>query len=133
MVLTWWLFQAQRRASRTSARLYSRDCRPQCPVSDILRTTSRLNLCVSGHETYAPFMHILSWSHNNCYSSTSSRKNFTSVEDFVTQPESRVQCTTLEENVKLFGVTYFGMTDRRQGIVHVIGPEEGFTVSGSLV
>ena len=31
--------------------------------------------------------------------------------------------------MKAFGLTYFGMTDRRQGIVHVIGPEEGFTVS----
>lgn len=36
----------------------------------------------------------------------------------------------LEENVKEFGVTYFGMTDRRQGIVHVIGPEQGFTLPG---
>ena len=60
---------------------------------------------------------------------TSSRKNFTTVSDFVAQPDSRAQCTTLEENVKAFGLTYFGMTDRRQGIVHVIGPEEGFTVS----
>ncbi|KAH9973034.1 hypothetical protein BGW80DRAFT_1311152, partial [Lactifluus volemus] len=34
----------------------------------------------------------------------------------------------LEENVKEFGLTYFGITDRRQGIVHIIGPEQGFTV-----
>ncbi|KAI9063382.1 hypothetical protein FKP32DRAFT_1592442 [Trametes sanguinea] len=61
---------------------------------------------------------------------TASRKNFTTVEDFVSQPESRAQCTTLEENVKAFGVTYFGMKDRRQGIVHVIGPEQGFTLPG---
>ncbi|RDX53083.1 hypothetical protein OH76DRAFT_1344086 [Lentinus brumalis] len=61
---------------------------------------------------------------------TSSRKNFTTVSNFVSQPESRAQCTTLEENVKAFGLTYFGMTDRRQGIVHVIGPEEGFTLPG---
>ncbi|EIW54314.1 uncharacterized protein TRAVEDRAFT_39797 [Trametes versicolor FP-101664 SS1] len=61
---------------------------------------------------------------------TVSRKNFTTVEDFVTQPDSRAQCMTLEENVKAFGLTYFGMTDRRQGIVHVIGPEEGFTLPG---
>ncbi|KAI0356720.1 hypothetical protein OH77DRAFT_1401046 [Trametes cingulata] len=61
---------------------------------------------------------------------TVSRKNFTSVEEFVAQPDSRAQCTTLEENVKAFGLTYFGMTDRRQGIVHVIGPEQGFTLPG---
>ncbi|KAI9001147.1 aconitase family-domain-containing protein [Trametes punicea] len=61
---------------------------------------------------------------------TSSRKNFTTIEDFVSQPESRAQCVTLDENVKAFGLTYFGMTDRRQGIVHVIGPEQGFTLPG---
>ncbi|KAI0721927.1 aconitase family-domain-containing protein [Cerioporus squamosus] len=61
---------------------------------------------------------------------TSSRKNFTTVSEFVTQPDSRAQCTTLEENVKAFGLTYFGMNDRRQGIVHIIGPEEGFTLPG---
>lgn len=36
----------------------------------------------------------------------------------------------LEDNVKEFGLTYFGMTDRRQGIVHIIGPEQGFTLPG---
>ncbi|KAI0676806.1 aconitase family-domain-containing protein [Trametes maxima] len=61
---------------------------------------------------------------------TASRKHFTTVEEFVTQPDSRAQCTLMEENVKAFGVTYFGMTDRRQGIVHVVGPEEGFTLPG---
>ena len=76
-----------------------------------------------------------------------SLKNFTTVKDFITEPDSRAQCQALEDNVKEFGLTYFGMTDRRQGknvaslspltmnlqagagIVHVIGPEEGFTVS----
>jgi 3-isopropylmalate dehydratase len=36
----------------------------------------------------------------------------------------------LEENVREFGVAYFGLDDRRQGIVHIIGPEQGFTVPG---
>ncbi|TFK86436.1 hypothetical protein K466DRAFT_600315 [Polyporus arcularius HHB13444] len=63
---------------------------------------------------------------------TSSRKHFTTVSEFVTQPESRAQVTTLEDNVKTFGLTYFGMTDRRQGIVHIIGPEEGFTLPGII-
>lgn len=40
---------------------------------------------------------------------------------------------TLEQNVKDFGVTYFGMTDDRQGIVHVIGPEQGFTLPGTTM
>lgn len=46
---------------------------------------------------------------------THTRKNFTSIKGFVEEPESRAQCVTLEDNVKEFGVTYFGMTDRRQG------------------
>jgi len=39
----------------------------------------------------------------------------------------------LEENVKKFGITYFGLADKRQGIVHVIGPEQGFTLPGTTV
>ncbi|KII95377.1 hypothetical protein PLICRDRAFT_170037 [Plicaturopsis crispa FD-325 SS-3] len=61
---------------------------------------------------------------------TVSRKNFTTVENFIAEPDSRAQCAALEENVKEFGLTYFGMTDRRQGIVHIIGPEQGFTLPG---
>ncbi|KAI0092591.1 aconitase family-domain-containing protein [Irpex rosettiformis] len=61
---------------------------------------------------------------------TVSRKNFTNIKEFIAEPDSRAQCQALEDNVKEFGLTYFGMTDRRQGIVHVIGPEEGFTLPG---
>ncbi|KAF9263591.1 hypothetical protein L218DRAFT_901842 [Marasmius fiardii PR-910] len=61
---------------------------------------------------------------------TASRKGFTNVESFIAEPDSRAQCIALEENVKEFGVTYFGMTDKRQGIVHIIGPEQGFTLPG---
>ncbi|KAF8332866.1 aconitase family-domain-containing protein [Cantharellus anzutake] len=62
---------------------------------------------------------------------TISRKNFTDVKTFIDEPESRAQCVALEENVKEFGLTYFGMSDRRQGIVHIIGPEQGFTLPGT--
>ncbi|KAI9467270.1 aconitase [Lactarius psammicola] len=61
---------------------------------------------------------------------TDSRKDFSSIQSFVREPDSRAQCVALEENVKEFGLTYFGMTDRRQGIVHIIGPEQGFTLPG---
>ena len=47
--------------------------------------------------------------------------------------DSRLQVVTLEENVQKFGLTYFGMTDKRQGIVHVIGPEQGFTLPGATM
>jgi 3-isopropylmalate dehydratase len=40
---------------------------------------------------------------------------------------------TLEQNVKDFGLTYFGLSDKRQGIVHIIGPEQGFTLPATTV
>ncbi len=40
---------------------------------------------------------------------------------------------TLEDNVKAYGLTYFGLGDKRQGIVHIIGPEQGFTLPGTTV
>lgn len=64
---------------------------------------------------------------------TVSRKNFKSLDSFIKQQDSKLQVKTLEQNVVKFGVTYFGMTDARQGIVHVIGPEQGFTLPGTTV
>ena len=49
------------------------------------------------------------------------------------EADSRTQCLTLEENVKAFNLTYFGLGDKRQGIVHIIGPEQGFTLPGTTV
>lgn len=51
----------------------------------------------------------------------------------IKDPESKLQIETLEENVKEFGITYFGMSDKRQGIVHIIGPEQGFTQPGMTI
>ncbi|KAK2735778.1 3-isopropylmalate dehydratase [Myotisia sp. PD_48] len=64
---------------------------------------------------------------------TSSRASFKNVETFVHEADSKLQCLTLEDNVKDFGLTYFGLSDKRQGIVHVIGPEQGFTLPGTTV
>src|SRR6202162_1681583 len=52
----------------------------------------------------------------------------------IADPISRLQVETLDRNVVKFHVkTYFGMNDRRQGIVHVIGPEQGATLPGMTV
>ncbi|KAK8159818.1 aconitase family-domain-containing protein [Phyllosticta citrichinensis] len=64
---------------------------------------------------------------------TSSRKNFKDVSSFIEEDDSRTQCATLEDNVKAFGLRYFGMGDKRQGIVHIIGPEQGFTLPATTV
>ncbi len=47
--------------------------------------------------------------------------------------ESRVQVETLAKNVAEFGVPYFDMDDPRRGIVHVMGPEQGFTLPGMTI
>jgi 3-isopropylmalate/(R)-2-methylmalate dehydratase large subunit len=45
-------------------------------------------------------------------------------------PESAVQIAYLAENAALFGLEYYGEGDRRQGICHIVGPEQGFTLPG---
>ena len=45
-------------------------------------------------------------------------------------PESAAQIEYLAENAKLFGLEYYNEFDKRQGIVHIIGPEQGFTLPG---
>ncbi len=47
--------------------------------------------------------------------------------------ESRIQVETLAQNVKDFGIEYYDEVDIRQGIVHVIGPEQGFTLPGTTI
>ncbi|KAK3678372.1 3-isopropylmalate dehydratase [Recurvomyces mirabilis] len=64
---------------------------------------------------------------------TTPRKNFKNVSQFVEEDDSRLQCETLEQNVKDFKLTYFGLGDKRQGIVHIIGPEQGFTLPATTV
>ena len=47
--------------------------------------------------------------------------------------ESKIQVDTLRKNCKEFGVPLFDMNDKRQGIVHIIGPEQGFTQPGNVI
>ena len=51
----------------------------------------------------------------------------------IEEPESRIQVETLEKNCADFGVPYFSMDDIRQGIVHIIGPEQGMTQPGMII
>src|ERR1700678_1291021 len=48
-------------------------------------------------------------------------------------PESEAQIAYLAENAKYFGLEYFDEFDKRQGIVHIIGPEQGFTLPGTTL
>ena len=51
----------------------------------------------------------------------------------IADPISRLQVDTLDKNCDRFGITQFKMNDKRQGIVHVIGPEQGATLPGMTV
>jgi len=51
----------------------------------------------------------------------------------IDDPESALQVATLAENAKEFGIDYYHERDRRQGIVHVVGPEQGFTLPGTTI
>ncbi len=51
----------------------------------------------------------------------------------ISDEESKLQVETLEKNCEEFGIKLFGMNDKRQGIVHIIGPEQGFTQPGSII
>jgi 3-isopropylmalate/(R)-2-methylmalate dehydratase large subunit len=51
----------------------------------------------------------------------------------IDDPESALQIATLAENAREFGIEYYNERDRRQGIVHVVGPEQGFTLPGTTI
>ena len=51
----------------------------------------------------------------------------------IADEDSKIQVETLEKNCKEFGIELFGMNDKRQGIVHIIGPEQGFTQPGTVI
>lgn len=51
----------------------------------------------------------------------------------IADTESRIQVETLEQNCADFGVPYFAMDDIRQGVVHIVGPEQGLTLPGMTI
>jgi 3-isopropylmalate dehydratase len=63
---------------------------------------------------------------------TEDRSQLIDVKTFIEETASRTQVLQLDQNVADFGLKYFGMADERQGIVHIIGPEQGFTLPGCV-
>ena len=51
----------------------------------------------------------------------------------IREEESRLQVETLQKNARDFGIEYYAMDDIRQGVVHVVGPEQGFTLPGTTI
>eukprot|EP00934_Nitzschia_sp_Nitz4_P003819 Nitzschia sp. Nitz4//scaffold320_size20398//12346//14969//NITZ4_008678-RA/size20398-augustus-gene-0.5-mRNA-1//-1//CDS//3329547759//3809//frame0 len=63
---------------------------------------------------------------------TDDRSHLNNIESFIEETASRTQVIQMNKNVKDFGLKYFGMADERQGVVHIIGPEQGFTLPGCV-
>ena len=61
---------------------------------------------------------------------TSDRAELVDVATFIEEAASRTQVQQLDKNVQDFGLKYFDLADERQGVVHIVGPEQGFTLPG---
>jgi 3-isopropylmalate/(R)-2-methylmalate dehydratase large subunit len=81
-------------------------------------------LRLAGRELWRPAANLATPDHN---------VPTTEREKGIVDPVSRIQVETLDHNCVDFGITEFGMDDPRQGIVHVIGPEQGATLPGMTV
>jgi len=55
------------------------------------------------------------------------------LEGIISNEEGRIQVEALDKNAKDFGIHYYPMNDLRQGIVHIVGPEQGWTLPGMTV
>ena len=51
----------------------------------------------------------------------------------ISDPEAATQVAALAENAREFGIEYYNELDKRQGVVHIIGPEQGFTLPGTTI
>ena len=51
----------------------------------------------------------------------------------IADAESRLQVSMLQENCQQHGIHYIELLDKRQGIVHIVGPEQGFTLPGTTI
>ncbi|MBN2752029.1 MAG: 3-isopropylmalate dehydratase large subunit [Rhodospirillaceae bacterium] len=81
-------------------------------------------LALSGRTVYRPEQTLAVADHN--VPTTDRSKG-------IADPESRTQVETLEANGRAFGVRVFSMDDVRQGVVHIVGPEQGFTLPGMTI
>ncbi len=93
-------------------------------VHEVTSPQALEGLRVAGRRVRRPDLTIAVADHNG---PTSDRRRG------IDEPESRLQIETLEANVREFGVPYIPLLDDRQGIVHIIGPEQGLSLPGTTI
>ena len=64
---------------------------------------------------------------------TTARRDASGVKIPIDDPQSAAQLAMLEQNAPEFGIRYIGDADAEQGIVHVVGPEQGFSLPGTTI
>jgi 3-isopropylmalate/(R)-2-methylmalate dehydratase large subunit len=87
-------------------------------------------LRVAGRKVRRPDLTLAVPDHNL---PTTARKDASGNRLPIADPESAQQLAALEANAPAFGIRYIGATDREQGIVHVVGPEQGFSLPGTTI
>jgi 3-isopropylmalate/(R)-2-methylmalate dehydratase large subunit len=87
-------------------------------------------LRVAGRKVRRPDLTLAVPDHNL---PTTARKDAAGNRIPIADPESAQQLAALEANAPAFGIRYIGATDREQGIVHVVGPEQGFSLPGTTI
>ena len=86
-------------------------------------------LRITGRKPRNASMHLAVADHN-VPTTTADRGHGTSG---IKDKTSRIQVETLEKNCKEFGIRYFDLDDKKQGIVHIVGPEQGLTQPGMVI
>ncbi len=86
-------------------------------------------LRLAGRKPWRSGANLATPDHNIPTTAAERRQGLSGIKD----PVSRLQVATLNENCREFDITELGMEDRRQGIVHVVGPEQGATLPGMTI
>lgn len=86
-------------------------------------------LRVSGRKVRRPEAHLAVADHNVPTTSADRSCGTSGIKD----ETSRIQVETLEKNCREFGIRYFDLDDKKQGIVHIVGPEQGLTQPGMVI
>ena len=86
-------------------------------------------LRISNRKVRRPEAHLAVADHNVPTTKADRGKGSSGISD----ETSRIQVQTLEENCREFGIRYFDLDDKKQGIVHIVGPEQGLTQPGMVI
>ena len=98
-------------------------------IHEVTSPQAFAGLRLAGRKPWRSGANLATPDHNIPTTAAERRQGLSGIKD----PVSKLQVATLNENCREFGITELGMEDRRQGIVHVVGPEQGATLPGMTI